>query len=62
MRRYAGAVFLTCFLWGGPAFAQDISVSVDYEGRQIQLTGRFESRQDQSISGGNRATRLRWRV
>ena len=39
MRRYAGAVFLTCFLWGGLAFAQDISVSVDYEGRQIQLTG-----------------------
>ena len=42
MRRHAGAVFLTCFLWGGLAFAQDISVAVDYEGRQIQLTGRFE--------------------
>jgi hypothetical protein len=42
MRRHAGAVFLSCFLWGGLAFAQDISVSVDYEGRQIQLTGRFE--------------------
>jgi dienelactone hydrolase len=42
MRRHAGVVFLTCFLCGGLAFAQDISVPVDYEGRQIQLAGRFE--------------------
>ena len=42
MRRHAAAVFLTCFLWGDLAFAQDISVAVDYEGRQIQLIGRFE--------------------
>ena len=42
MRMHAENVFLTCFLWGGLAFAQDISVAVDYEGRQFQLTGRFE--------------------
>lgn len=42
MRRRAGAVFLTCLLWSGVACTEEISVPVDYEGRQIQLTGRFE--------------------
>jgi dienelactone hydrolase len=42
MMRRAGAIFLACFWWGTAARAEDISVSVDYHGEQIQLAGRFE--------------------
>jgi len=42
MRRRALVIFLTCVSWGGAAFAEEISVPVDYQGHEIQLSARFE--------------------
>jgi dienelactone hydrolase len=38
----AAAVFLTCLLWSGAACTEEISVPVEYHGRQIQLEGQLQ--------------------
>ena len=42
MRSHTGALLLTGFLWSAAACAEELSVPVEYHGKQIQLTGRFE--------------------
>jgi dienelactone hydrolase len=42
MRAHAGIVFVVCLLWIAVSRAEDISVPVDYHGRQIQLEGQFQ--------------------
>jgi dienelactone hydrolase len=36
------AIFLTCFCWSAAASAEEVLVPVDYQGHEIQLSGRFE--------------------
>ncbi len=42
MRAYAGIVLLICLLWNTVVRAEDISVPVEYHGRQIRLAGQFQ--------------------
>jgi dienelactone hydrolase len=42
MPRRVASIFLACSCWGAAACAEEISVPVDYQGHEIQLTGRFE--------------------
>jgi dienelactone hydrolase len=42
VRSHTGALLLTGFLWSAAACAEELSVPVEYHGKQIQLTGRFE--------------------